>query len=57
MDKLEQLERDGKAFVIRPQISSISHFENDMEKINSFYQHGYDVMSANIDKLKDFMDF
>lgn len=53
--KLEELEAEGKAFVIRPEISSIGHFENDVEKINDFYCHGYEQMEKYLDKLQEFL--
>lgn len=55
MNRLEELVSDGKAIIIRPEVGSIGHFENDDEKINAFYQHGYELMESNMDKLQEFM--
>ncbi|MGN1187026.1 MAG: DUF6363 domain-containing protein [Lachnospiraceae bacterium] len=33
----------------------MGHFENDDEKINAFYQHGYELMESNMEKLQEFM--
>lgn len=56
MNRLEELAADGKAFIIRPEVGSIGHFENDDEKINAFYQHGYELMESNMDGLQEFME-
>ena len=53
--RLEELEQDGKAIIIRPEIGSIGHFENDVEKINDFYKHGYELMEKNMGKLQEFI--
>lgn len=56
IELLEKLEREGRAFVIRPEIHSISKFETDKDKMDEFYQHGYDIMSKKADELKKFME-
>lgn len=56
MKRLRMLEQQGKAFVIRPQTENIGHFENSVDKINIFYQHGYDIMEQYYDKLIEFME-
>ena len=53
--RLEELEQDGKAIIIRPEIGSIGHFENDVEKINDFYKHGYELMEKNMNRLQEFI--
>lgn len=53
---LKSLERKGKAFVIRPEGLNIGHFENDMEKVNEFYHHGYAVMEKRFDELQSFLE-
>lgn len=55
MKELSWYEKTGKAFVIRPQIESIGHFESDSAKIGSFYQHGYEIMQENLGALLEFM--
>lgn len=55
MRRLEELEKAGKAFIIRPEIGSIGHFEKDVEKINDFYQHGYELMEKYLNNLQEFM--
>lgn len=55
MKKLDDFERSGLAYVIRPENMKIGHFEKDMEKVNAYYQHGKDVMERHLDELRDFM--
>lgn len=56
IDLLNKLESEGRAFVIRPEIQSISKFEKDKDKMDEFYQHGYDLMSKKADELRKFME-
>lgn len=56
MKGLKTLEKAGRAFVIRPEVPSIGHFENDNEKMNEFYRHGYDIMSDRMEALREFLD-
>jgi predicted patatin/cPLA2 family phospholipase len=53
---LKSLEKKGRAFVIRPEGLNIGHFEKDMEKVNEFYRHGYDVMEKRFDELQAFLE-
>jgi len=53
---LEQMEKEGRAFVIRPSIPSINRFESDQDKLRSFYIHGIDTMEFKIEDLKKFLE-
>lgn len=55
MESLSDYERDGKAYVIRPDNMHIRPFERDMQKVNSYYDHGRDVMKRQFDWLCAFM--
>lgn len=62
MESLSDYERDGKAYVIRPDAyvirpdnMHIRSFERDMQKVNSYYDHGRDVMKRQFDWLCAFM--
>lgn len=55
MKKLLDLEKSGRAMIIRPTVESISHFENDKRKINAFYQHGFDRMNEVLPALRYFL--
>ena len=41
--------------MFRPELVSISKFEQDKEKQEAFYQNGYDRMAANLQKMQDFL--
>ena len=53
---LKQLEKEGKAIVLRPDIECIRKFEQDDEKVEAFYQNGRQIAERNLDKLKIFLD-
>lgn len=55
-DILNKYIEEGKAFVIRPDMPSISKFEKSKEKQEAFYQHGYDIMKSNYDELIKFLN-
>ena len=53
----EQLEREGKALILRPDESvQIDSFEKDIEKIKRVYQYGYDMAVKNIDRIKEIIN-
>lgn len=56
LDFLEKLEDEGRIFVIRPEEKPISHFENNPDKINSFYQHGYDIGKREYENLINYLE-
>lgn len=44
MDLIEQLEKEGKIVVIRPQKPiEVSRMEKDTQKLSALYQEGYDI--------------
>ena len=48
---MDKLQAEGKAFVIRPQIPTISKFEQDSRKIMELYRHGYTLMDKRLMEL------
>lgn len=48
---MDKLQAEGKAFVIRPQIPTISKFEQDSRKIMELYRHGYTLMDKRLLEL------
>lgn len=52
---IEKWEREGKVFVIRPQVPVVSRTETNQENLTAFYQHGYDEMKAQFEKMMEFM--
>ena len=52
MDLIEQLEKEGKIVVIRPQKPiEVSRMEKDTQKLSALYQEGYDIAKGIIHKL------
>lgn len=51
---MKEMQESGRAFIIRPDNTSISKFERDSHKIMEFYRHGYTLMDK---KFIDFMEW
>lgn len=56
MELIEDLERRGHIFVIRPNGMHISHSERNMEKMQAFYDLGYDTMEAQFDAMMEYLE-
>ncbi|MFI3162970.1 MAG: patatin family protein [Bacillota bacterium] len=55
MDYLEQLEEEGKIFVIRPEEELCKLVEQDPAELTRSYNHGYENMKAQYDNLLKYM--
>ena len=53
---IEKWEREGKVFVIRPEIPEVSRTEQDYDALMDFYQHGYDQMEKKFEDMKKFLE-
>jgi len=53
---LNKLEKEGKAFVVRPSLQMIRHFEADNNKLMAFYNYGYELMKEHYQDYIDFME-
>lgn len=56
VEKIEQLEQEGKIFVIRPTVSCPKRTEVDRDKLERFYYHGYNTMAREFTKMKEFLN-
>lgn len=56
MDYVRKLEREGRAFIIRPKTQAIRHFENDYNKLCGFYDMGYEQMGEVYEDFLSFME-
>lgn len=56
LNELENLEREGKIFVIRPQVKPVSRLERSQEQLTAFYHHGYDLMEREYDRLMEYLE-
>ncbi|MCD8391577.1 MAG: patatin family protein [Firmicutes bacterium] len=55
MERLNEYERQGAAYIIRPESKGIKHFEKNAKKIDAYYNHGRKVMERHMSGLYDFM--
>lgn len=56
MKLLEQQEAEGKIFVLRPLIPTVSKLEKDYDALMHFYEHGYRLMRKQYDELMRFLE-
>ena len=56
LNELENLEREGKIFMIRPQVKPVSRLERSQEHLMAFYHHGYDLMEREYDRLMEYLE-
>lgn len=56
MELIEKWEAEGKIFVLRPQIPTISRTESDTEAVRAFYRHGCEEMERQYGALVEFLE-
>ncbi len=56
MDMLERLEKEGKIYVLRPLIPTVSRLEKDYNMLMNFYEHGYCLMKRQYDGLMEYLE-
>lgn len=56
MELVERLEREGKIYVLRPLIPTVSRLEKDYDMLMNFYEHGYCLMKREYDKLMKYLE-
>lgn len=55
--EMEQLERKGRIFIIRPRHPiTIKRVEKDIDKLEELYQRGRNRMEEDLDNLKDYLN-
>ena len=55
LDILERLEREGRVFVIRPTEKPVGRIENNPDRLDSFYQHGYNTAVRVFDDMMEYI--
>ena len=55
MKLIEKLEEEGKIFVIRPLIPTVSRMEKDYDKLQHFYMHGNRLMKKEYQGLLEYL--
>ena len=54
---IEQLEKEGKAFVLRPTGDiNLTNNEADTKKLRNYYKHGYEVAASRNQELQEFLN-
>ena len=53
---IEKWEAQGRVFVIRPGQKTVSRTERNNQALMKFYQHGYDLMEENYERLLEYLE-
>lgn len=56
MNQIDQLEKKGEIFVLRPLVKPVSRLEKNADALMSFYEHGYKLMERKMDALMEYME-
>ena len=56
MNYLDQLEKRGEIFILRPQAKPVSRLERNKETLHAFYEHGYKYTERKFDDLMEYLE-
>ncbi len=56
LETIDALEKKGRVYVIRPQVPCVGRTETDIDKLNAFYQHGYDYMREHYAQMLEWLE-
>ena len=56
MNHIERLEREGKIFVLRPQVKPVRRRERNADTLMEFYNHGYHMMEQEYGRLLEYLE-
>lgn len=56
MELVERLLEEGKIFVLRPLIPTVSRLEKNYDTLMNFYEHGYRQMKKQYDELQKYLE-
>lgn len=56
MNYLDQLEKRGEIFILRPQVKPVSSLERNKETLHAFYEHGYKYTERKFDDLMEYLE-
>lgn len=57
IDRIAQLEREGRAFVLRPTRLTVQNKESDPKKLLAYYRHGYETAEQCLEALSAFLEY
>lgn len=55
LDRVEQLEKEGKVLVIRPTKMSVKNQESDVDTLMEYYKHGYELAREREEEIREFL--
>lgn len=55
LDKLEQLEKEGRALIIRPTKMAVKNQESDIDTLMKYYEHGYEIAKEKEREIEEFL--
>lgn len=55
LDLIAELEKQGKAIVLRPTGITVGNSESDVDKLMKYYHHGYETASEKMEEMKTFL--
>ena len=55
LEVVSKLEKEGRAFVIRPSDNNLKNGENDADKLKEYYKQGYDAAKASYNDMMAFL--
>lgn len=56
MEMIEKLGQENRIYVIRPLIPTVSRLEKDYDTLTNFYEHGYNLMKKEYDRLLKYLE-
>lgn len=56
MNYLDQLEKRGEIFILRPQVKPVARLERNKETLHAFYEHGYKYTERKFDELMEYLE-
>ena len=56
MNYLDQLEKRGEIFILRPRVKPVSRLERNKETLHAFYEHGYKYTERKFDDLMEYLE-
>lgn len=56
MKLVEQMEEEGKVFVLRPLVPTVSRLEKNYDTLMYFYEHGYRLMKRQYEALERYLE-
>jgi len=52
---IDELEKKGEIFIIRPEVDTISHLEENIDILNDFYLHGFSLMEKRFTEFQNYV--